>query len=422
MDYWNILSRLQGKRILGINPPVRDFAFFDLWAKPVGLLSLLFQLRNQGNAVELVDAVHEARTKPISYGRWKTGREEIAKPAPYRGTTRRYFHFGLTEDALTKRLQGVEPPDLILLTSMMTYWYPGVFWCVRVLRRVFPEIPILLGGVYARLCPEHAAASGADMIQSAPLPVQEDPEAFTLYERPGYVAVRSSSGCPYRCSYCASRVLDGSYRHYPVEELVAGVRRVIDRFGCADLAFLDDALLVGKEEHFYPLCDALRAGHSNLRLHTPNGLHLREIDSTCADVLYGTGFRTIRLSLEGTDAWTMSQSSAKMEKAHYCRAVDALRRAGYRNRDLETYILVGMPGQSVRAIEDSIAFAKDCGGRVKLAQYSPIPGTSFFREIAKQVPAIREEPLLQNNTVFATQVGKIFSAETLQRLKDIAHA
>ena len=54
------LLALRGARLLGVNPPVRDFAFMDLWSKPLGLLYLLESLRAE-NSVALLDCVWEAR-------------------------------------------------------------------------------------------------------------------------------------------------------------------------------------------------------------------------------------------------------------------------------------------------------------------------------------------------------------------------
>jgi hypothetical protein len=60
-------------------------------------------------------------------------------------------------------------PDIILITTMMTYWYPGAFDAIATLKKVFPGVPIVLGGLYATLCPEHADHSGADYrLQAAP--------------------------------------------------------------------------------------------------------------------------------------------------------------------------------------------------------------------------------------------------------------
>lgn len=50
------LLSLSGKRILGVNPPVRDFAFMDLWSKPLGLLYILQSMKERCR-VELFDAV-----------------------------------------------------------------------------------------------------------------------------------------------------------------------------------------------------------------------------------------------------------------------------------------------------------------------------------------------------------------------------
>ncbi len=86
----------RGQNILGVNPPVYDFAWFALWAKPLGLLNLLGYLRENGNRVQLLDLMHEGRERPLSHGRWKVRRQEVEKPEPYRLIPRRYYRFGLS--------------------------------------------------------------------------------------------------------------------------------------------------------------------------------------------------------------------------------------------------------------------------------------------------------------------------------------
>ena len=152
------LLALRGARVLGVNPPVRDFAFMDLWSKPLGLLYLLQSLRAE-NSVALLDCVWEARAGLKTYGRQKTAKHEIEKPAPYAAVRRRYFHFGPAREEIAAKLARMETPDVILVTSVMTYWYLGVRWIIELLREIFPAAKIVLGGVYASLCPEHAARS-----------------------------------------------------------------------------------------------------------------------------------------------------------------------------------------------------------------------------------------------------------------------
>ncbi len=144
-DLSSFLFSLKGKKILGVNPPVHDFAFFDLWAKPLGLLHILGRLRDLGNEVFLVDCIHEARDNPKTFGRWTPQKQEIPKPEAYRNIPRRYWHFGLDKEELLARIRTIPRPDLVLVTSSMTYWYPGVFWCIEVIREALPSVPVFLG-------------------------------------------------------------------------------------------------------------------------------------------------------------------------------------------------------------------------------------------------------------------------------------
>ncbi len=426
-DASGALLSLRGARVLGVNPPVFDFAYFDLWAKPLGLLYLLETLRRNGNDVALLDCIAEAREKRRSFGRWIPARRPVDKPAPYRDIPRTYSHFGLSEEHFLERLRGLREPDVILVTSGMTYWYPGVFWCIERLRQVFPGTPIHLGGIYARLCPDHAARSGADFVQTEPFPVSAPSPALDLYEEPEYGVALTSFGCPLHCAYCASSLLWPIYRRKSVEETVAEIAAQLALPSVRAIAFYDDALLLDKEQHFYPLCEELsrrfpRAGDGmpSLSFHTPNGLHVREIDRTCAATLRRTGFATIRLSLESTDPAILLAGSEKVAPSHYEEALQNLRLAGYDDGALETYLLLGLPGQSRESVEASIRFARGLGARVKLAEFSPIPGTPLFNAACRIVPELATEPLLANNSVYCSFVSETLSPQELQYLKDLA--
>ena len=419
-NWYGYLKELRGKRILGINPPVFDFAYFDLWAKPVGLLYLLQWMRDLGNEVQLLDCIDEARDKAKSFGRYVPRRTLIEKPEAYKGIPRRYYHFGLGEGAFLSRLELMEQPDLILVTSIMTYWYGGVHRVIDMAKKIFPDVPVILGGIYARLCPEHALSSGADMVQTEFLPVEAPYPAMDLYQDLGYGVLETSWGCPMGCDYCASKILCPSFSQRNLEEVAMEMDFQLKEATIRDMAFYDDALLVNKESHFYRICDLIQDRYSHIRFHTPNGLHVFQIDEKCAEYLYGTGIRTIRLSLESIDRRVQGQSSMKVSRQQYERAVRNLLKAGYRHEDLETYVLIGLPDQDMEGIRDTIGFVKGLGARVKTAQFSPIPGTSSYSRALQKVPQLEKEPLLHNNSVYCTYFSGDLDPHDLQGLKDLA--
>jgi radical SAM superfamily enzyme YgiQ (UPF0313 family) len=417
-DHSELLKNIRSKTVIGLNPPVFDFAWFDLWSKPLGLLYILEFLRRGNNDVYLIDSLYEARTLALSFGRWKVRSEKIRKPEAYKSVPRHYYRFGLTSQELEDRLKKLPKPDYVLVTSAMTYWYQGVYETIETARKVFPDATILLGGAYAVFCPEHASKSGADLIQSEPLDIFPPHPAIDMYGKLGYSVVMSSYGCPLSCRYCASSKLFPNFRQRPTKEVIEDIRFQLSVSHANDIAFYDDALLLDKHSRFYLLCEEIIREFPHLTFHTPNGLHVSQIDEECAKMLFRAHFHTIRLSLEGIDEYTGAVSGGKTGKTEYEYTVKALKNAGYPDERLETYILVGLPGQNVDDILRSIDYVKSLGGRPKITEFSPIPGTKMYEIAQNDCPELANEPLLHNNTVYAPWVSKTILPETMQYFKD----
>ena len=148
--------------------------------KPLGLLYLGSILRSSGYEVRLLDCLnftslpekYKAELKPPKrrdFGRGHFHREIIPKPEALRDVPRHYRRYGIPPEVTRKLLAPLPRPDLILVTSSMTYWYTGVVETIQFLRENIPGVPILLGGTYATLCPDHAAKhSGADRVLPGP--------------------------------------------------------------------------------------------------------------------------------------------------------------------------------------------------------------------------------------------------------------
>ena len=167
--------------ILLINPWIYDFAAYDLWVKPLGLLYIAAVLKRNGFGVHLIDCLDPYNPKMEEiYGAGKISRDEtgrghfyqerVVKPERLKRIIKRqYKRHGITPAMFEHELSAVPKPDAILVTSMMTYWYPGVFEVIRLAKISYPEVPVILGGVYATICNDHARTfSKADMIISGP--------------------------------------------------------------------------------------------------------------------------------------------------------------------------------------------------------------------------------------------------------------
>lgn len=419
-----------------INPWIVDFAAYDLWSKPLGLLSLAGMLRERGYAVHLIDCldVHHpdmmtspALPRPVrrSYGTGKFWRKKIPRPRSLEHIPRAYSRYGISKDVFLKELQKVPNPAAVLVTSLMTYWYPGVVEAIRLTRQVHPKAPVVLGGIYARLCEEHALRkSGADVVFTGTIakedtalndlldrlelshegrPSNKSPHpypAFDLLNEPDYVCLSTSFGCPFRCRYCASPFLNPGFTQREPEAILDEILFWHKAHGIRDFAFYDDALLVHAETRMRPVMETLADLKLGLRFHTPNALHVREISSDIAELLYLSGFRTIRLGLETSDMDIHHRLDKKVSTGEFEWAVRNLIGAGFEKKDIGAYILMGLPGQSVESVSKSVRFADRAGATPYLAEYSPIPHTSLWEKaLTHSEYDLTSEPLFHNNTL-----------------------
>lgn len=418
-----------------INPWIYDFAAYDLWSRPLGLLYLGGYLRASGFDIQLIDCMDVRHPgmetassfpspvrKPFGTGKFR--REIVKKPLPLKGIRRFYSRYGIPRQDFVNDLARVKNPSAILVTSLMTYWYPGVKEVISICRELHPRAPVLLGGIYARLCENHASTSGADQVvagislqsmaatlgilkeygveaegEGSPLKGLPFP-SFDLLHGIDSIALLSSTGCPYRCEYCASPLVSPGFTKRHPDEIVEEILYWHKVRGVHDFAFYDDALLINFETHAGVFLEKLAKLDLNLRFHTPNALHVKEITSDVAELLRRAGFRTIRLGLETSDMALHECLDGKVSEGDFEKAVDFLLRKGFPAREIGAYILAGLPDQTIESVLESIEFAAGAGANPYVAEYSPIPHTPLWEKAVTRSPYdLASEPLFHNNTL-----------------------
>ena len=89
-----------------------------------------------------------------------------------------------------------------------------------------------------------------------------------------------------------------------------------------------------------------------------------------------------------------------MNNEDFQRSIRNLRGAGYSKEDIGVYVMVGLPGQRVQEVKESIAFVKAVGAKPMLVEYSPIPNTPLFEKAKKMSQFdLENEPLFHNNSI-----------------------
>jgi radical SAM superfamily enzyme YgiQ (UPF0313 family) len=437
--------------ILLVNPWIHDFAAYDFWAKPLGLLTLAALLRSHDVSVAYIDCLNRFHPKaPPSDPFARNGRgpylkTPIGKPQRLKDVQRTFSRYGIKPRWLSEDLLATQQPDLILITSLMTYWYTGVQETIAIIRQIFPDVSILLGGIYAGLCRNHALEnSGADAIFSGPAeeallqlvarytgftatprfdPQQLDTypyPALDLQSRINYVPLVTSRGCPFRCSYCASHLLNPIRMRRSPESVIEELKFWYHTHQVGDFVLYDDAFLVDAEKHAVPILEKIIQTGIGARFHTPNAVHIGSITADTARLLFKAGFKTLRLGLETAEFEHRQTIDRKVAKNDFSRAAKFPKEAGFEKHQVGAYLLVGLPGQEIRSIEHSIRIVQETEITPILAYYSPIPNTEMWpRAKAASRYDLEADPIFTNNSILPCQT-EAFNWKTVSDLKELA--
>ena len=424
-----------------INPWIIDFKAYDLWMKPLGLLYISSILKKNGYNVNLIDCMdrnHHSLRKNKLFKADMTGKfneKEIPKPKEYKNIPRRYKRYGITIESFIEDIKSLPRPDIIMVTSIMTYWYAGPHLAISLLKETFPSTPIILGGIYGTLCSDFAKKnSGAHIIfegsniKKLLNMVEEltDTKAafkpqnfidfpapdFSHYKNTPYVTIMTSAGCPYKCTYCASKKLQPDYIRKEPASVIKELNSLTHK--TSHIAFYDDALLVNKDKYIIPILNSIIKNNKNLNFHIPNGIHARFIDKALAGLMKKAGFEVLNIGLESAIPHIQEKTGNKVMNNDIENAVEHLLYAGFSPENIRLYTLMGLPGQTFEEVDKTIEYIFDLKVQNRLSAWSPVPGSEDFKNFDG-----KKNPLYHNST-YHYYLGTRMTFEERKYLKDRA--
>ncbi|MHC4117053.1 MAG: B12-binding domain-containing radical SAM protein [Planctomycetota bacterium] len=418
-------------RILLVNPPIYDFAAYDFWLKPYGMLTVAGYLRGRGDfrLFDYLDrqVLFSADQQKLASDRWGRGRfycENVPSPRILEDIPRHFRRFGLPRSMFQDFLASKGPFDFVLIQTTMTYWYTGIEEVIEDIRKVSPGTKIVLGGNYVTLCSDHAQTLGADFLvlgtNLQPLwdylrlePDFAQPPLWQAYPELNVGVLKLTDGCPFKCTYCS---VPKVYSGFEPRELAHSLMELelMQQLGAGNVAFYDDALLFEAEETLIPFLTEVVKRKIRVNFHDPNALNARFITAELAKLMVRAGFKTFYLGFESASVRWQKRTGSKVSSEELASAVQHLVAAGAEPASITAYQILGHPHIGIQELETSMRFVHSLGIRGMLADFSPIPGTPDGDYCRKWVNM--DEPLMHNKTAFPII---LMGFDESNRLKDL---
>ena len=422
-------------KLLLVNPYIIDIAAYDFWNKPIGLLYIASIFKKNGYQLEFIDLLDrfnapekKIRNKWGNTGKYNTEKIESLIIGSKVYKLKRY---GLPLERFKEKLDSIQNIDMIFLTSHITYWYKGVLQTAKILKEKFPNVPIILGGNGAILDSSQYANSNyfskifttSDLqdlynyfegyfnkkLRFKPVKREDYPlPLWELYEKKVTASIQTSWGCPYHCTYCASNKIYPFFYQRQIDDIIAELQHLVS-LGFKDIAFYDDAILVNANEHIIPLLNqwATLPENGRVAFHLPNAIHPQFLTKRIAELFKKTNFQTIAI---GHDTKSVRQKQQKEYPIE--RSISLLIKQGFKSRNIWIYLLTGLPYQSKREIYEEMEIINKLNATIKLAWFSPIPGTLDYKNLNEKY----KDPFYYNNSLYVL-VSRIFTHNEMQNIK-----
>ena len=328
------------------------------------------------------------------------------------------------------------------------------------LRREHPDALLGVCGCYSQISPEEAAKTGADVVSGSGgreeflqrlLALWREKEAGGVCRQDVAVdnalqrrtfeclpaggmrertraMLKVQDGCNNFCTYCIIPYARGPVRSEPLDQAVAQTRALAE-------AGYREVVVTGIEiaswgwdlkdgSSFADLAEAVCAAAGTMRVRL-GSLEPRVVDEDFCRRLsaFDNLCPQFHLSLQSGSDTVLQRMRRKYDTARYLQSVRLLRQ-WFPGCAVTTDLIVGFPGETETELEDSLAFARECGfAAMHVFPYSRRPGTpadampdqvpkAVKAERAARASAVAEELRRQYDTALIGSVQEVLFEQT----------
>ncbi|HUW12112.1 MAG TPA: B12-binding domain-containing radical SAM protein, partial [Anaerolineae bacterium] len=229
------------------------------------------------------------------------------------------------------------------------------------------------------------------------------------HDRYAFLTLSASRGCDHGCAYCPYVAAQGGFRARSTQAVAAEARWLQRTFDIPRLVFRDPVFAANRDRTL-ELCQALRK--ARVRVGWECESRPEHFDPDLLYQMRRAGCQVIKLGLETVDdtlLWGVNRLlpgwTAARYRAHAADLVATCGRLGLRCR---VFVMTGLPGQTVGALERTLAFLQALQApAVSVKRYHPYPGTPLGEETGAVVgyPLLSEAELGRlENAMRATAV------------------
>lgn len=185
-------------------------------------------------------------------------------------------------------------------------------------------------------------------------------------------------GCPGQCTYCCTKQIFGRKMRFRSVKNIIEEFDEIEKAGYKEIHILDDCFTFDKTK-VIELCNAIKEKKYSFQFEISNGLRADMVNYEVLNALKSIAVKNVGFGIESGNEQILKNIKKGISKDKVRESVKISHDLG-----LETwgFFIVGLPGETVETIKDTIKFAKELDiDFAKFLILKPYPGSEIFNEL-----------------------------------------
>jgi radical SAM superfamily enzyme YgiQ (UPF0313 family) len=221
-------------------------------------------------------------------------------------------------------------------------------------------------------------------LDSLPRPAREllDLDRYRMRKKRSTMII-TSRGCPHGCAYCSGHLVMGtSFRTRTPEAILKEMMECQKQYGTEAFDIEDDNFTFDQERAKRLMNLIIEAfGEGEIELSAMNGISFASLDGELLKLMKRAGFHTINLSYVSTDPSTKERMGRPKTATEFDNILEKAEQVGLH---VIAYAILGMPGQTIEEMVDTLIYLMGKKVLIGPSIYYPTPGTPLFERCEKE--------------------------------------
>jgi radical SAM superfamily enzyme YgiQ (UPF0313 family) len=217
-------------------------------------------------------------------------------------------------------------------------------------------------------------------LNQLPYPARELLRDARGYDSEDMGLVMGSRGCPFQCTYCASKNMWGrKVRYRSVQNIIDEIRSVKEQFGTTQFSFEDDSFTANPKV-IGEFCQQLIS--QQLRIGWSAITRINLLSDELISQMKRAGCNHIRVGIESGSDKVLRATKKGLTVEQMRAGAKVLRRQGIY---WSAYFMMGLPSEAEEDIRASIKLMQEIKpDYCTLSIFTPYPGTEIFEELKQE--------------------------------------